>query len=212
MPPMSVVEQAFCRSRSWRWFTRRAVFPWALDGVDLRGDVLELGSGSGAMAEELLATFQSVRLTATDVDPAMVDAARRRLSPFGDRVEVRQADATGLPFPDEYFDAVVSFIMLHHTVQWEQALAEATRVLRPGGHLAGYDVVLSRPARVLHRLDMSPHRLATPTELSDCLRRLPVADVRVNSALGGLVARFTARRTNEITDKNSEFSDEETTP
>jgi SAM-dependent methyltransferase len=194
MPAMSTVEQAFCRSRLWRWFTRRAIFPWALDGTDLHGEVLELGSGSGAMAEELLARFPSIRLTATDVDPAMVEAASRRLTPFGDRVEVQQADATQLPFPDGRFDAVVSFIMLHHTVQWEQALAEAARVLRPRGRLAGYDVVVSRPTRVLHRIDLSPHRLATISELRARLEQLPFDDACVGPALGGLVVRFAARR------------------
>lgn len=197
MPAMSTVEQAFCRSRAWRWFTRRAIFPWALDGIDLHGEVLELGSGSGAMAEELLARFPSIRLTATDVDAAMVEAASRRLTPFGDRVEVREADATRLPFPDGHFDAVVSFIMLHHTVQWEEALGEAARVLHPRGALAGYDVVLSRPARVLHRIDRSPHRLATISDLRAHLNRLPVDGVRVEPALGGLVVRFAARRTDE---------------
>jgi ubiquinone/menaquinone biosynthesis C-methylase UbiE len=200
---MSTMEQAFCRSRPWRWFTRRVIFPWALDGIDLHGEVLELGSGSGAMAEELLARFPSIRLTATDVDPAMVEAARRRLAPLGDRVQVQQADATGLPFPDGRFDAVVSFIMLHHTVQWEQALGEAARVLRPTGHLAGYDVVLSRPARALHRIDLSPHRLATVPELTDQFRQLPLDDVRVEPALIGLVARFAARRRGESVDQAS---------
>jgi ubiquinone/menaquinone biosynthesis C-methylase UbiE len=98
---MSTVEQAFCRSRPWRWFTRRVIFPWALDRLDPWGEVLELGSGSGAMAEELLGKFPSIRLTATDVDPAMVEAASRRLKAFGDRVKVQQADATQLPFPDD---------------------------------------------------------------------------------------------------------------
>jgi ubiquinone/menaquinone biosynthesis C-methylase UbiE len=200
MPAMSTVEQAFCKSRLWRWFTRRAIFPWALDGIDLQGEVLELGSGSGAVAEELLARFPAIRLVATDVDPSMVEAASRRLERFGDRVEVDQADATRLRFPDGRFDAVVGFAMLHHTVQWEQALNEATRVLRPGGHLAGYDVVVSRPAQVLHRIDLSPHRLATITELRTQLDGLPLGDVRVEPALGGLVARFAARRSNERLD------------
>ncbi len=124
--------------------------PWALDGINLEGYVLELGSGSGTVAEQLLARFPTIHLTATDVDPSMLDTARRRLASFGDRVEVQQADATQLPFPDGSFDAVVSFIMLHHTLQWEEALSEAVRVLRPGGHLTGYDLVESRPARVLH--------------------------------------------------------------
>jgi hypothetical protein len=53
MPVMSAVEQAWCRSLPWRAFSRRVVFPWAIGDTDLLGDVLELGSGSGAMAVEL---------------------------------------------------------------------------------------------------------------------------------------------------------------
>jgi ubiquinone/menaquinone biosynthesis C-methylase UbiE len=168
--------------------------PWALDGITLTGEVLELGCGAGVLGQELLTRFPSIRLTATDVDPLMVETARRRLAPFVDRVEVRQADATELPFPDGRFDAVMSFIMLHHTMQWERALAEATRVLRPGGHLIGYDVVDSAPARIFHRLDLSAHRLATATSLRERLAQLPVDDVGLEPALHGLVVRFAARR------------------
>lgn len=194
MPVMSAIERAFCRSAPWRSLTRRVVIPWALDGITLTGEVLELGCGAGVLGQELLTRFPSIRLTATDVDPLMVETARRRLAPFVDRVEVRQADATELPFPDGRFDAVMSFIMLHHTMQWERALAEATRVLRPGGHLIGYDVVDSAPARIFHRLDLSAHRLATATSLRERLAQLPVDDVGLEPALHGLVVRFAARR------------------
>ena len=74
----------------------------------------------------------------------MVEAARDALSEFGDRVDVRQADASQLPFPDESFDAVVSFIMLHHVIAWEKAVAEAVRVLRAGGRLIGFDRAASQ--------------------------------------------------------------------
>jgi ubiquinone/menaquinone biosynthesis C-methylase UbiE len=190
MPTMSAVERALCRSGPWRAFTRRVVVPWSLDGIELAGDVLELGSGSGTVAEVLLARFPTIRLTATDVDPAMVETARRRLAPFGDRVEVQQSDATQLLFPDGHFDAVLSMIMLHHTVHWEQALGEAARVLRPGGVLAGYDLVKSGPARAFHRLDRSHHRLATLDELSARLVELSLGDVRVEPALRRLIVRF----------------------
>lgn len=190
MPIMSAVEGALCRSAPWRIFTRRTILPWALGGVDLHGEVLELGSGAGSVGEELLARFPSIRLTATDVDPAMLDSARQRLATFGDRVDVRHADATNLPFPDGRFDAVVSFIMLHHTVQWEQALAEAVRVLRPGGVLLGYDVMRSAPASMFHRLDRSPHRLATLEDLSARFAELPLEDVRIEPVLRRLIVRF----------------------
>ena len=74
-----------------------------------------------------------------------------RLSQFGDRVTARHADATALPFPDDAFDAVLSWVMLHHTLEWEKALAEAIRVLRPGGQLVGYDLLSTAPLRLLHR-------------------------------------------------------------
>ena len=195
MPVMPATERAFCRSGPWRFPTRRAVLPWAQRATELDGEVLELGSGAGSAGREALARFPSIRLTASDIDPVMLDSARQGLVSFGDRVDVRQADATRLPFPDGQFDAVASFIMLHHTLRWEEALGEAARVLRPGGVLIGYDVVRSGPARVFHRLGRSPHRLATIEELSARLAELPLEAVSVDPALRRLVVRFHGRRT-----------------
>lgn len=74
-------------------FAGRVVLPWALQRSEMAGDVLEIGCGSGAMAAEVLRQFSAVRLTATDYDGSMVQVARERLSEFGSRAEVRQADA-----------------------------------------------------------------------------------------------------------------------
>ena len=197
MPAMSVVERALCRSLPWRAITRRVVFPWVLGDLELVGDVLELGSGSGPVAAELLQRFPGIRLTATDVDPAMVHRAHQKLRSFGERVDVRQADATSLPFPTGSFDGVVSFIMLHHTLRWEDVFGEAVRVLRPGGRLVGYDLVNSAPARIFHQLDRSDHRLAPPEEVAARLRQLRLADTWVEPALGHLVLRFQGRRVDE---------------
>jgi ubiquinone/menaquinone biosynthesis C-methylase UbiE len=191
---MSTVERALCRSLPWRLFTRRVVVPWAIGPTGLRGEILELGSGSGAMAAELLERYPTIRLTATDVDPTMRAAAARRLERFGDRVRVQEADATRLPFGDASFDGVVSFIMLHHVIAWEDALAEVARVLRPGGMLAGYDLMRSGPNRLLHRRDVSRHRMATVDALRSRLTELPLAEVSVRPGLGGMVARFRGQR------------------
>jgi ubiquinone/menaquinone biosynthesis C-methylase UbiE len=190
---MSHRHAAVCRSGPWRAVTRRVVLPWALQGFEPHGDVLEVGAGSGAMAAELLARYPQPRLTVTDFDPAMVDAAGSRLARFGARVTLRQADATALPFPDDSFDAVLSWIMLHHTVEWEQAVAECVRVLRPGGHLVGYDLLKTPPLRMLHR-DGPDQRLVSLAELRALVGGLPVAEAVVTPGLGGLVVRFRLRK------------------
>ena len=73
------------------------------------------------MAEELLRLSQHLRLTVIDVDPTMVAAAAKRLGRFGDRATVEVGDAIALPYPDASFDTVVSWLMLHHTLDWEAA-------------------------------------------------------------------------------------------
>jgi SAM-dependent methyltransferase len=194
MPVMSKVEQVWCRSLPWRALTGRVVLPWALQGAQLQGEVLEIGSGAGANAAELLRRHDRAHITATDVDPAMLEAARRRLHEFGGRATVTPADATSLPFADGRFDTVVSLIMLHHVIDWEAALGEVARVLRPGGRFVGYDMIDNAPARLIHRVDRSPHRLVRTDELRSELRSRGLVDVDVAGGLGGVVARFRAVR------------------
>jgi ubiquinone/menaquinone biosynthesis C-methylase UbiE len=189
MPEMSRSQQLVCRSAPWRFAAGRVVLPWALQGAALRGDVLEIGCGSGAMAAAILRRHPAVRLIATDYDKSMVDAARERLAPFGDRAEVRRADATELPFDAGAFDAALSFIMLHHVINWERALGELVRVLRPGGRLIGYDLLGDRGGRFTHDHEGDTRRMRQG-ELRQVLRGLPVEEPTVKPAFGGLVARF----------------------
>jgi ubiquinone/menaquinone biosynthesis C-methylase UbiE len=195
VPAMSRIEQTFCRSAPWRLVTQRLLLPWALHGAGLSGEVLEIGGGSGAMAEQVLERFPEVRMTITDYDEGMVASARERLARFGERVTVRTADATSLPFGDARFDALLSFIMLHHVLDWERALAEAVRVLRPGGTLAAYDLLSTGPTRWIHRIDGSRNRLMDLRELERRLSDLPLEGVHIRPALGRLAVRFHARTT-----------------
>ncbi|HEU0132346.1 MAG TPA: class I SAM-dependent methyltransferase [Mycobacteriales bacterium] len=194
MPAMSSVEQAFCRGAPWRAVAGRAVLPWALRGAAPRGRVLEVGAGSGAMAAGLLRRHPDLDLTASDYDPAMVAVAARALAAFGGRARATVADATALPFADESFDTVLSFLMLHHVGAWERAVAEAVRVLRPGGLLLGLDLVDTPPSRLVHRLDRSPFRLASRAALAAALAAAPTERTAVLPALGGTAMRFAARR------------------
>jgi ubiquinone/menaquinone biosynthesis C-methylase UbiE len=146
------------------------------------------------MAAELLALYPGVRLTVTDVDDEMVEAAAARLSPFGGRATARDADATSLPFADDTFDVVLSWVMLHHTVEWEKALAETIRVLRPGGQLIGYDLLSTAPLRRLHRTDGDHLRMMHLPELREACRNLPVGTAVLTPSLAGLTVRFALQK------------------
>lgn len=193
MPVMSAVEAAFCRSGPWRVFASRRVLPWVLEGRTLRGDVLEIGGGSGAMAQAAARAFGDARITVTDVDPAMVEAARVRMEPDR-RVEVQHAAVDALPFERGSFDVVMSFLMLHHVIHWEVALAEVARVLKPGGVLLGYDLTDTRLARLVHRVDGSPHRLVGPRELSAGLAAVDLTGAAVRPAMRSHLMKFSAVR------------------
>lgn len=166
---MSRVEQTLCRSGPWNAFAHR-ITSAVLSGTDVFEDVLEIGGGSGAMAESIVRDHSDCRLTVIDFDPAMVAAAQKRLASYPN-VSVRTADATRLPFKDGVYDTVLSFLMLHHVIDWEAAVTEASRVLRPGGTFSGYDLTHTKVSSWLHKLDRSPHRLIAQGEFEKATRQ-----------------------------------------
>ena len=193
MPVMSAIERAFCRSTPWRAFTRRAVLPWALGGQELTGDVLEIGGGDGAMADGMAQLYPKIRLTVTDLDEEMVVSARRRLVRHGN-VAVEQADVTALRYGDASFDAVTSYLMLHHVIEFQAALDEAARVLRPGGAFLGYDLTNTRAARLTHRLDGSPHLILSVPKLREGLAAAGFMEIVTRSSAAGHLMRFRAEK------------------
>lgn len=86
-------------------------------------------------------TFRLARsgalITAVDFSEVALTAARQTISNAGitDRVELRQADLTALPFADNSFEFVVSWGVIMHVPEMQRALTELARVLKPGGIL-----------------------------------------------------------------------------
>lgn len=193
MPVMSAIEREFCRSAPWRSFAKRRVLPWTLGDLELEGHVLEIGGGSGAMADAMARSFPRASVTVTDVDDVMVEAASRRLGDLAN-VRVLRADVTALPFDAESFDFVASYLMLHHVIHWVDGLREAARVLRPGGTLVGYDLTDTKVARLIHRFDGSPHRLVAPRELAEALAVEGYGDVTVKLSSRAHLMRFRATK------------------
>lgn len=195
MPEMSAVLAWLVASPPYRVFAGRVVLPWALQGLVPAGRGLEIGAGSGAMAAELLTRFPGLELMVTDYDPRFVGMSRRALAPFGERATAQRADAADLPFADESFDLVLSFGMLHHVGPWQKAVSEAVRVLRPGGRLAGYDVLDTLPSRWAHQVvEPGLAAMLRPGQLEAELARLPVTGITASQLPGGLAVRFLATK------------------
>jgi len=185
---MNIVHNRLCRSARWQRTVEERLLPWALDGVDLTGRVLEVGPGFGATTRVLARRTED--LTAVEIDPRLAGRLREQL---GDAVTVVTGDGAELPFPDGHFDAVLCFTMLHHVPTprlQDRILAEARRVLGPGGVLAGSDSLVTTPFRLVHLGDvMVP---VDPATLPGRLRAAGFDDVAVSTAAGRSL-RFRAR-------------------
>jgi SAM-dependent methyltransferase len=92
--------------------------------------LLDVGTGPGTVIGPALALGAEV--CAIDLTPAMIEQVRARHPD----VDARVANASELPFGDECFDVVTMPFSLHHMAEPAIALAEACRVLRPGGRVA----------------------------------------------------------------------------
>ena len=187
---MSSFERAYCCSSFWR--SSSSTVAHELRAQRLGRDVLEIGAGSGSVAQRVLSDAPELSWTAIDIDPHMAQTAATRLRAFAG-ASVKTADATAMPFPDDSFDSVVSCLMLHHIIDWEGAVAEVARVLRMGGIFVGYDLVRTPLASLFHRLDGSPHRLIVPDDFrAECARN--GLSPSLQSRLLGHVLRFVARK------------------
>jgi ArsR family transcriptional regulator len=131
------MERHYSPGRTWQALARAFVTLHEL------GDVLDLASGDGVVAE--LLTTRAKSITCVDTSPRVVEAARRRLA--GRRnVTVVEGDMHDLDLADARFDLVLMMHALPYSERPPVAMAEAARVLRRGGSL-----LVSTLARHAHR-------------------------------------------------------------
>ncbi len=109
------------------------------------GDVLELAIGTG---RNLAFYPAGVQLTGVELSPAMLEIARRRAERLRREVDLRVGDAEALDFADQGFDTVTATLALCSIPDPRRAVAEAKRVLRPGGRLVLLEHVRSPVAAV----------------------------------------------------------------
>jgi len=110
----------------------------------LRGTVVEIGPGTGW---NLPLVGPSVRGIGVEPSAPMREKLHERARELGREIEVREGSAEALPFADGEVDAVLSTLVLCSVEHLEAALAEARRVLRPGGRLVFWEHVLAPEER-----------------------------------------------------------------
>lgn len=118
----------------------------------MRGaDLLEVGCGSGRETAEIWLRYNGeICITAIDPVPGLLEMAKQHFSdtldeitpghvPLSDRNRpvFKEASATDLPFPDNSFDAVCHFFVLHWTPDARKSIREIVRVVKPGGLIFG---------------------------------------------------------------------------
>jgi SAM-dependent methyltransferase len=121
-------------------------------GVLVGQRVLEIGCGRG-VGVQILQSLGAKYVTGFDLDPAMIALAQQRPVGVDGTVQVFVGDAAAIAVPDHCFDVVVDYGIIHHIPEWQTALHEIARVLKPGGVFYFEDLfkgfVSAWPARVL---------------------------------------------------------------
>jgi ubiquinone/menaquinone biosynthesis C-methylase UbiE len=183
---MNPDHEKLCGGQEWAVHLQAQILPVVTAGVSLGKDMLEIGPGPGAATTWL--AERVAHLTVLEADEAA--AARLAARYPGSNITVDIGDAAQMPYGDESFDSVGSFTMLHHVptaAAQYQILAEARRVLRPGGLLAGSDSLASNDLHCFHHDDT--YNPAEPATLLVWLRALGFTPITITV---GDVLMFTA--------------------
>src|SRR5262249_36559858 len=179
----------YCRSDAWKKRIDRELLPWALAGVDLGQEVLEVGPGPGLTTDNLRLRFSG--LTSIEIDRRLAIPLGRRLRDTN--VAGLNGDATSMPFQKGVFSGAVSFTMLHHVPSaalQDRLIREVCRVLRPGGIFVGTDSVWSRRFQFMHLFDTMV--VVDPVTFGARLEGAGFTDVSIRSANGAF--SFRARK------------------
>ncbi len=181
---------------------------WGIDSSVLYASmkpIEEAGSGAvivdvpcgGGVAFRALSPEQDVRYLAGDLSAKMIQRAQRRAARRSlQQIEVIRADMVDLPFPDAEADLFLSFSGLHMIPNPEQAIAEVSRCLKPGGKALGTTFLSdgTRRARAIFKAGSYRGHAVPPdrAQLQRWLEQAGLTDVQIGPQRG--FTRFEARK------------------
>ncbi|NOY09477.1 MAG: class I SAM-dependent methyltransferase [Spirochaetes bacterium] len=96
-------------------------------------NALEIGCGNGTGTKLIKKYFSPDNIIAIDLDEKMVKIAQNRNK--DNSITFRVMNASKLDFPDNHFDAVFDFGIIHHIPNWKDSIQELKRVLKPNGEI-----------------------------------------------------------------------------
>jgi ubiquinone/menaquinone biosynthesis C-methylase UbiE len=185
-----------CTSPEWAQHLQEEILTPLTRDIDLGKEMLEIGPGPGAATDWL--RHRVARLTAVEVEESAAALLADRYR--GTNVEIRTGSAAELAFADDSFDSVGCFTMLHHVptlALQNKILAEAFRVLRPGG-------LASTGLHDFHEGDVY-----NPIEPASVLPRLQMLGFSAITVAVHYDLRFTARKPSPDDDGECGASDGE---
>ena len=130
--------------------------------------VLDYGCYTGALTPKLL-SYRAKKIIGIDISEKGIGEAKRQ---YGDKADFHVMDAHNLQFDDETFDLIVGRAILHH-LEFDVALREIARVLRPGGRAVFIEPLRDNPAGKLIRR-LTPHARTTD--------ELPLSRLQIEAA------------------------------
>ncbi|MBK8050006.1 MAG: class I SAM-dependent methyltransferase [Anaerolineales bacterium] len=164
--------------------------------------VLDIGCGTATLMLLVGEHTAAKCVVGLDIDPAMLATAAQKTAQRNDLLLLTRGSAACLPYADGSFDHVVSSLMLHHleTMQKQGMLAEAWRVLKPGGSIlvmdfgpVGSGMVTEGTAAVFGRFERIDDNLRG--RVPEFLRVAGFVDVFMEDvALAGVVKMYSGRK------------------
>ncbi|WP_455142372.1 class I SAM-dependent methyltransferase [Candidatus Hodarchaeum mangrovi] len=103
-------------------------------GLNLSGlRILEVGCGAGYGFESIMKEFHPKEYQGFDINPQMVALTKAKTRNYRGQIMVFLGDIRKVKLPSSRFDVVFAFTIFHHIIEWEKALKEVNRLLKPKG-------------------------------------------------------------------------------